>query len=390
VPIRVGLAGDFDAAVVAHRAIPLALERAGAACRVPVEPVWLPTERLVDAIDCSAFAGLWCVPASPYRSMDGALRAIRFARDLLGWNDAEHAETAPDAARAVIAPLECALVEAPGTVHFSPGTRIAGAYCAGSALEGYHCRYGLNPAIASQLVAGLLRATARDDAGEVRAVELDGHPFFVATLFQPERAALAGRLPPLVAAFVDACLAQQAGLQAADAGGGVVCETQRLVLRRLTAADAGFILELLNDPGFIRYIGDKGARTLEDAARYIEAGPVASYARHGFGLYCVTLKEGGTPIGISGLVQRDGLDDVDVGFAFLPQYRAQGYARESAQAALRHGYEEMGLPRIIAITSPDNHDSMKLLRRLGLRLERMIVLPGYDRDSCLFTPEGRE
>jgi RimJ/RimL family protein N-acetyltransferase len=412
VPIRIGLVGDFDAAVVAHRAIPLALERAGAARGVRLEPVWLPTERLVDAIDCSAFAGLWCVPASPYRSMDGALRAIRFARergvpflgtcggfqhavieyarDVLGWNDAEHAETAPDAAHAVIAPLECALVEATGTVHFGPGTRIASAYGASSALEGYHCRYGLNPAFASQLVAGPLRATARDEAGEVRAVELDGHSFFVATLFQPERAALAGRLPPLVAAFVDACLAQQAGLQAADAGGDVVCETERLVLRRLTAADAGFILELLNDPGFIRYIGDRGVRTLADAGRYIEDGPAASYARHGFGLYLVALKDGGAPIGISGLVKREGLDDVDVGFAFLSQYRAQGYARESAQAALRQGYEEFGLPRIVAITAPDNHDSMKLLRKLGLKLERMIQLPGQGQESCLFTPEGRE
>ena len=410
-PIRIGLVGDFDAGVVAHRAIPLALAQAGAAHGLAVEPVWLPTERLLDAIDCSAYEGLWCVPGSPYRSMDGALRAIRFARergvpflvtcggfqhavveyarDVLGWSDAEHAETAPGAARAVIAPLECALVETTSSVHFVPGTRIARAYGASSALEGYHCRYGLNPAFAGQLVGGPLRVTARDDAGEVRAVELDGHPFFVATLFQPERAALAGRAPPLVAAFVEACL-PGAERQVAAAGTDVVCETERLVLRRLTAADAGFILELLNDPDFIRYIGDKGARTLDDARRYIEAGPAASYARNGFGLYCVTLKQDGTPIGICGLVKRDGLDDVDVGFAFLPQYRAQGYARESAQAALRHGYEELGLPRIVAITSPDNRDSMKLLRRLGLRLERMIPLPGYDRDSCLFTPEGGE
>jgi RimJ/RimL family protein N-acetyltransferase len=343
--------------------------------------------------------------------MDGALRAIRFARErrvpflgtcggfqhavieyarnVLGWSDAEHAETAPDATRAVIAPLECALLEAAATVHFGPGTRIAGAYGASSALEGYHCRYGLNPAFSSRLVRGPLRATAHDDDGAVRAVELDGHPFFVATLFQPERAALAGRVPPLVAAFVGACV-PRTGLRAAATDGSVVCETERLVLRRLTAADAGFILELLNDPAFVRYIGDKGARTLEDAVRYIEEGPAASYVRHGFGLYCVTLRDGGAPIGISGLVKRGGLDDVDVGFAFLPQYRAQGYAHESARAALRHGYEELGLPRIVAITSPDNHDSMKLLRKLGLRLERMIPLPGYAQDSCLFTPEGGE
>jgi RimJ/RimL family protein N-acetyltransferase len=408
-PIRIGLVGDFDAGIAAHRAIPLALERAGAAHGVGVEPVWLPTEGLKATFDGTGFAGLWCVPGSPYRSMEGALRAIRcarerhlpflgtcggfqhavieYARHVLGWNDAEHAETAPGAARAVIAPLECALVEVTGTVHFSAGSRIARAYGTGSALEGYHCRYGLNPAFAERLLAGPLRATAHDAAGEVRAVELDDHPFYVATLFQPERAALAGRVPPLVSAFVAASRAR-ADARSNAGNGGVVCESERLVLRRLTAADADFILELLNDPGFIRHIGDKGARTRADAVRYIEDGPAASYARHGFGLYCVVLREGGTAIGIAGLVRRDGLEDVDVGYAFLPRYRGSGYAREAAQAALRHGYRDLGLPRIVAITAPDNHDSMKLLRALGYRLERMIRLPGQARESCLFVPEG--
>jgi RimJ/RimL family protein N-acetyltransferase len=130
----------------------------------------------------------------------------------------------------------------------------------------------------------------------------------------------------------------------------------------------------------VRTLADAGATSRWSAASYPP----------GFGLYLVALKDGGAPIGISGLVKRDGLDDVDVGFALLPRYRAQGYARESARAALRQGYEEFGLPRIVAITAPDNHDSMKLLRKLGLKLERMIQLPGHGQDSCLFTSEGSE
>ena len=124
---------------------------------------------------------------------------------MLGWADAEHAETAPDSLCAVISPLECALVETTGLVRLFPGSRIAAAYGVEETTEGYRCRYGLNPAFRADLVAGPLRAVADDGAGEVRAVELDGHPFFVATLFQPERAALKGEAAPLVGAFVRAC-----------------------------------------------------------------------------------------------------------------------------------------------------------------------------------------
>jgi CTP synthase (UTP-ammonia lyase) len=130
---------------------------------------------------------------------------IEYARNVLGWADADHAETAPDSNRAVIAPLACPLVETMGAVRLFPGSRIASAYGADAATEGYRCRYGLNPEFQAALVAGPLRAAAADDTGEVRALELDGHPFFVATLFQPERAALAGKLAPLVIAFVKAC-----------------------------------------------------------------------------------------------------------------------------------------------------------------------------------------
>jgi CTP synthase (UTP-ammonia lyase) len=132
---------------------------------------------------------------------------LEHARQVLGWHDAEHAETAPDSTRAVIALLECALVEASETVRLVPGSRVARAYGAEQAHEGYHCRYGLNPRFREALLQGPLRATAFDAQGEVRAIERTDHPFFVATLFQPERAALQGRVPPLVRAFVQACAA---------------------------------------------------------------------------------------------------------------------------------------------------------------------------------------
>ena len=188
---------------------------------------WVPTNEILSARRISPFGGVWCVPASPYRSMDGALRAIQYAREhdipflgtcggfqhavieyartVLGWKDAEHAETVPDAQRAVIAPLECSLVEAQGTVRFAPGSRIASAYQTTEAVEGYHCRYGLNPGFRSEMLAGPLRVTAEDENGNVRGIELSTHPFFVATLFQPERGALAGREVPLVTAFLRAC-----------------------------------------------------------------------------------------------------------------------------------------------------------------------------------------
>ena len=149
-----------------------------------------------------------------------------------------------------------------------------------------------------------------------------------------------------------------------------VHETARLALRRFTGADAAFLVELLNEPSFLRYIGDKGVRTEADACRYLEAGPLASYARHGFGLLRVELKESGEPVGMCGLLKRDWLDDPDIGFAFLPRAWSQGYARESAEAVLAEGRERFGLRRVLAITSPDNEASIGLLARLGFRFER--------------------
>ena len=230
-PLQIGLVGDHNAEVPAHQAIPIALREAARAMDVDLAFEWLATDTLTSSSQLARFDGLWCVPGSPYRSMDGALLAIRharetglpflgtcggfqhavieYARQVLGWQDAEHAETSPEAPRAVVSMLACALVEATGPVTFMPGTRIAVAYRADHATEGYRCRYGLNPEFQAHLVTGLLRATAHDESGEIRAIELIDHPFFVATLFQPERKALQGLPCPLARALLEACLKHQ-------------------------------------------------------------------------------------------------------------------------------------------------------------------------------------
>ena len=163
-----------------------------------------------------------------------------------------------------------------------------------------------------------------------------------------------------------------------------ILETERLVLRRLSSDDAQFILELLNQPSFLRYIGDKGVRTTEDAVRYIQTGPVASYERFGFGLYLVELRETAVPIGMCGLLKRDTLPDADVGFAFLPDYWSQGYAFEAASGVMSYGREVLGLRRIVAITSLDNDASIRLLEKLGLRFERLIKLSEDQSEVRLF------
>lgn len=160
--------------------------------------------------------------------------------------------------------------------------------------------------------------------------------------------------------------------------------TERLQLRQLTDSDddAHFTLALLNDPDFHRYIGDRGVRTLEDARGYNQRGPIAMYRDRGYGMYRVELQDG-TPIGQCGLLKRDGLDDVDIGFAFLPEYRGRGYALEAAQAVMNWGESVLALTRIVAIASPDNRASIGLLERLGLRRERMIRLPGGTENLIL-------
>lgn len=153
-----------------------------------------------------------------------------------------------------------------------------------------------------------------------------------------------------------------------------VLETRRLILRRFAPGDAAFILELLNDPDWKRFIGDKNVRSIDDARGYILKGPVAMYERVGFGLYLAALKDG-TPIGMCGLIKREGLEDVDIGFAFLAQFRSNGYAHEAAAATLAYGREVLKLPRIVAITSTDNVGSTRLLEKLGMRFEKMVSLP---------------
>jgi RimJ/RimL family protein N-acetyltransferase len=164
----------------------------------------------------------------------------------------------------------------------------------------------------------------------------------------------------------------------------VVLETDRLVLRRLTVDDSPFILRLLNEPSFLQQIGDRGVRNLADAKQYILSGPIASYERHGFGLFLVELKDGLAPIGICGLLKRDALDDVDVGFAFVPESWSKGYAFESASAVLSYAHETHHLKRVVAITSPDNAGSVNLLVKLGFYFDRMVLMPGEKNEVKLF------
>jgi len=153
-----------------------------------------------------------------------------------------------------------------------------------------------------------------------------------------------------------------------------VLQTERLNLRRMSLDDAEFIVELLNDSSFLRFVGDKGVRTTEDARQYILTGPVDSYERHGFGLWLVELKDSETPIGICGLLKRETLSDVDIGFAFLPQYRSKGYAFESAAAVMSYGRNVLGLRRVVAITNEENIDSLRVLEKIGMSFDRMIRL----------------
>jgi RimJ/RimL family protein N-acetyltransferase len=166
-----------------------------------------------------------------------------------------------------------------------------------------------------------------------------------------------------------------------------VIETDRLVLRRVEPDDAAFMVELMNDPGWLEHIGDRGIRSVEDARTYIRDRLQALYRQFGYGLYLVDLKEPRTPIGLCGLVRRAWLDDADLGFAFLPRYRGRGYAHEAASATLEHARAVLGLRRIAAITSPANSASIRLLERLGLRFERRVTAPAETTETCLFARE---
>ena len=166
----------------------------------------------------------------------------------------------------------------------------------------------------------------------------------------------------------------------------IVAETERLQLCQLALSDAPFVLELVNDPSWIRFIGDRGIRTLAQAEAYLREGPMASYAEHGFGLYLVRRTVDGMRLGICGLIKRPSLPHVDIGFAFLPQFTGQGYAFEAATAVLHHARHDLNLTTIVAITAPNNHRSIKLLEKLGLRFQKMISLSQTTPDTMLFYP----
>ncbi len=161
--------------------------------------------------------------------------------------------------------------------------------------------------------------------------------------------------------------------------------TGRLILRPLTAEDAEFILELVNDPSFIQNIGDRNVRTLDDAKRYITNGPLASYAKNGFGLYLVELRETGEPIGMCGLIRRSMLNDVDIGYAYLPRYWSKGYAIEAALAMKEYARDVIRLKGLVAVVDPQNTASIRLLEKLGMTFERMVKLSEDDIELKLFS-----
>lgn len=161
-------------------------------------------------------------------------------------------------------------------------------------------------------------------------------------------------------------------------------ETERLLLRPFSADDAEFILEIVNEPSFIQNIGDRGVRSLEDARAYILNGPVASYAKNGFGLYLVALKKTYESIGMCGLIKRDTLEDVDIGYAFLPKFWGKGYAVEAALSVKAYAKDAIGLKRLVAITDPANEGSIRVLEKIGFRFERMVRLSADDIELKLF------
>lgn len=166
-----------------------------------------------------------------------------------------------------------------------------------------------------------------------------------------------------------------------------VIETERLNLREVTEADAAFILEILNDPDFVRFVADRGVRTLEDASHFIAERFTASYRHHGFGFWLVEPKESNVPAGICGLVKRDSLPGVDIGYAFLPPFRSKGYASEAAAAVLAYARDVVGLTRLLAITNPDNAVSMRVLEKIGMSFEGMVRLSPDEPEVRLFAAD---
>jgi RimJ/RimL family protein N-acetyltransferase len=154
-----------------------------------------------------------------------------------------------------------------------------------------------------------------------------------------------------------------------------ILDTKRLILRHFSLDDAPFIYKLFNDPDWIRFIGNRNIHTVDDARDFIEKRLIPTYAQFGFGFYLTAIKETGEPVGMCGLIKRDYLDDVDIGYAFLPQARGKGFAFEAAEAVMRYGMDDLGLPRIVAITDAENGRSTHLLNKLGLHFQETITRP---------------
>jgi len=161
-----------------------------------------------------------------------------------------------------------------------------------------------------------------------------------------------------------------------------ILETERLRLRELTLEDTPFIIELLNSPGWLQFIGDRNVRTEAEAKAYLENGPLKSYRENGYGLYLVEKKDDTLSVGMCGILNRETLDNPDIGFAFLPPYTAQGYAFESASSMLLYARNKLKIPKICAITVPDNIKSISLLEKLGMKFEKKIRLQ-EDKEELL-------
>lgn len=249
VPARLLIVGDYDPAIFTHRAIDDALAHVRELREHALEWSWLSTLALESNTpeQLAAIDAIWLAPGSPYASLDGALAAVRFARetnlpflgvcggfqhavlefarDVAGISDADHAESNPDAGTPIIAPLVCSLVGKAGPVFLDPTCRTASIYGRWRIVERYHCNYGLNPAYRDAIEGAGLHVVGEDDHGDPRVVELPGHPFFIATLFQPQLGSSSGSPAPLVRALADAAIHHRDRRATPNSVGAIVAST---------------------------------------------------------------------------------------------------------------------------------------------------------------------
>ncbi|HTE50849.1 MAG TPA: GNAT family N-acetyltransferase [Kofleriaceae bacterium] len=369
--LAIGLVGDRDPAVLAHRAIPEAIRLAAAELGVTAEPIWLATEQLpadpaAARAALSGFDAIWCAPASPYRHTDGALAAIRAARtgDIPFFGScggfqhalleiarsvlavpAAHAELDPDAVDPVVAPLTCSLVEERGEVILAPGSLLARAYRAERAVEGYHCRYGLHPAWEARLAAAGVTVTARDGDGDARGFELAGPRFFTGTLFQPERRALVGETPPPAVAL----------LAAAD-------QSRRDGVRLIQPATAD---ELAAVRGLVAEYGASLAEDDEAAAIDADlAGLPGSYAGPRGALFAITVR--GEPAACVAVRPLDGGVAEMKRLYVRDRFRRRGLGDRLTRAAIRAA-RAAGHRALRLDTLPTMTEARALYRALGFR-----------------------